>query len=47
MNKGNQNDNRCRQYNLYCTGDNVLLKTAKKTKLNQNIYVGPYTMANI
>ena len=45
--KGNQKENRRRQSHVYHTRDKVLLKNAWRTKLNQDAYIGPYTMTEV
>ena len=47
INKGNQKDNCHTQYHVYCTGDKFLLKIAWKMRLNQNGYIGPYTVTEV
>ena len=47
INKGNQKENRRRQSYMYRTGDKVLLKSAWKTKFNQDAYIGPYTVTEV
>ena len=47
INKGNQKQNRRRQFHVYHTGDKVLLKNAWKTKFNQDTYKGPYTATEV
>ena len=47
INKGNQKENQSRQSHVYHTGDKVLLKNAWKTKFNQDIYIGPYTVTEV
>ena len=32
---------------MYHTGDKVLLKNALKTNINQDAYLGPYTMTEV
>ena len=46
-NKGNQKENRRRQSRVYRTGDKVLLKNVWKSNLNQDSYIGPYTIAEV
>ena len=47
INKGNQKENSLRQSHVYHIGDKVLLKNAWKTKLNQDAYIGPYTVTEV
>ena len=47
INKGYQKENHCRQSHVYHTGDKVLLKIAWKTKFNQDVYIGPYTVTEV
>ena len=47
INKGNQKENRRRQSHMYRTGDKVLLKNAWKTKFNQEVCIGPYTVTGV
>ena len=47
INKGNQKQNQSSQSHVYRTGDNVLLKNAWKTKFNQDVYRGPYTVGEV
>ena len=39
--------NQSRQFYVYRTGDKVLLKNAWKTKFNQDMYIGPYTLTEV
>ena len=47
INKGSQKQNCCRQSHVCCTGDKVLLKNAWIVKLNQDTFIGPYTVIKV
>ena len=47
INKGNQKENRLIQSHVYHTGNKILSKNAWKTKLNQDAYIGPYTVTAV
>ena len=46
-NKGYQKDNHSRQFHVYRTGDKVLQKIAWETKINQDAYIGPYSLTEV
>ena len=47
MTKGDQKENCRRQSHVFHIGDKVLLKNAWKTKFNQDVYKGPYTVTEV
>ena len=47
INKSNQRGNLQTQSYVYCTGDNILLKNAWKTKFNKDTYIGPYILTAV
>ena len=47
INKGNAHENSKRLEHVYKPEDQVLLKNAWKTKYNDQVYIGPYTITAI
>ena len=47
VNKGNQQENCNKKEHTYNKGDKVLLKNVRKTKFNQDAYLGPYTITAV
>ena len=47
MNEVNQKENCHAQSCVYHTGNKVLLKNMCKTKLNQDMYIGPCTLTEV
>ena len=47
INTGNEHNNRYRLPHEYNVGDKILLKNSRKTKFNQDAYLGPYTITSV